>query len=87
MRLPRRYDEFGRIRRKNRGGEDRRSREEAALARLRGMPVQPVSDTTQGSLGCACTDQHYMHVWHVPDISSLLYTIAGSGTLYSHCYR
>ena len=31
-----RYDEFGRVKRKNRGGDDRRSREEAALARLRG---------------------------------------------------
>jgi hypothetical protein len=32
-----RYDEFGRVKRKNRGGDDRRSREEAALARLRGQ--------------------------------------------------
>lgn len=34
-----RYDEFGRVKRKSRGGDDRRSREEAALARLRGQHI------------------------------------------------
>ena len=81
MHVPCRYDEFGRIRRKNRGGEDRRSREEAALARLRGMPVQPLCDITQG---CYFTTvvwdvsaqtsiaYMYIHVLHVCDIDSLL---------------
>ncbi|DBB05264.1 hypothetical protein WJX82_007423 [Trebouxia sp. C0006] len=38
------YDEFGRVKRKNRGGDDRRSREEAALARLRGEGDRGGSD-------------------------------------------
>lgn len=36
------YDEFGRLKKKFRKGQDRKAREAAALARLRGDPV-PVS--------------------------------------------
>ena len=34
------YDEFGRLKKKYRSGQDRKAREEAALARLRGDTVK-----------------------------------------------
>lgn len=33
------YDEFGRLKKKFRSGQDRKAREAAALARLRGDPI------------------------------------------------
>lgn len=40
------YDEFGRLKKKFRKGQDRKAREAAALARLRGDPV-PVRNPPQ----------------------------------------
>ncbi len=41
MPCARRYDEFGRIKKKFRGSDaDKKAREEAALARLRGVPSE-----------------------------------------------
>lgn len=52
------YDEFGRLKKKFRSGQDRRAREEAALARLRGDPV-PVGCVPYSSSG----SQHLNHLF------------------------
>ena len=44
------YDEFGRLKKKFRKGQDRKAREAAALARLRGDPV-PVRHLTSSQPG------------------------------------
>ncbi|KAL3147279.1 hypothetical protein ABBQ32_002769 [Trebouxia sp. C0010 RCD-2024] len=52
------YDEFGRVKRKNRGGDDRRSREEAALARLRGEGDRGGSDRGGSDRGGSDRSRH-----------------------------